>query len=89
MSTTIRVATRGSILAVTQTRQVVRMLEERNPDFRFEIITLTTMGDKVTDRPLSQFRGAGVFVKELENALVHDQADIAVHSLKDVPIDRV
>ena len=55
----------------------------------FEITTLTTTGDRVTDRPLSQFRGMGVFVKELEKALLSGEADMAIHSLKDVPVEQV
>ena len=89
MSTLIRVVTRGSLLALTQTRQLIDKLAALNPDFTFEINTLTTTGDRVTDRPLSQFRGIGVFVKELERALIDNEADIAVHSLKDVPVEQV
>jgi hydroxymethylbilane synthase len=85
----LRVVTRGSLLALTQTRQTVKLLEEAHPGFTFEIITLTTTGDRVTDKPLSKFRGIGVFVKELEKALIDGSADIAVHSLKDVPVERV
>jgi hydroxymethylbilane synthase len=85
----LRVVTRGSALALTQSTQLVRLLEEKNPGVLFKIITLTTTGDRVTDRPLSQFRGMGVFVKELEKALLANEADIAIHSLKDVPVERV
>jgi hydroxymethylbilane synthase len=89
MKPVIRVATRGSVLALTQSTQLVRLLERSNPGFSFEIVTLTTTADRVTDRPLSQFRGMGVFVKELEKALLDGQADLAIHSLKDVPVERV
>jgi hydroxymethylbilane synthase len=58
----IRVVTRGSALAVAQTTQLVDILKKQNPDVAFTIHTLTTTGDRVTDRPLSQFRGIGVFV---------------------------
>jgi hydroxymethylbilane synthase len=85
----VRVVTRGSALALTQTTQLVEILRKLNPDCVFTIITLTTAGDKITDRPLSQFRGIGVFVKELEKALSAGEADMAVHSLKDVPVERV
>jgi hydroxymethylbilane synthase len=85
----VRVVTRGSSLALTQTTQLVEILKKLNPECEFEILTLTTTGDKVTDRPLSQFRGIGVFVKELEKALSAGEADLAVHSLKDVPVERV
>jgi hydroxymethylbilane synthase len=84
-----RVVTRASLLALTQTKQTVLQLERANPGCTFEITTITTTGDRVTDTPLSKFRGIGVFVKELEKALIDDQADIAVHSLKDVPVERV
>jgi hydroxymethylbilane synthase len=89
MNDTIRVVTRGSALALTQCKQLVAKLREKNPCVVFIVITLTTTGDRVTDRPLSQFRGMGVFVKELERALIANEADIAVHSLKDVPVERV
>jgi hydroxymethylbilane synthase len=85
----VRVVTRGSSLALAQTTQLVDILKKLNPQTRFEIITLATTGDKVVDRPLSQFRGIGVFVKELERALAAGEADLAVHSLKDVPVERV
>jgi len=84
----IRVVTRGSALALTQTTHLVEILKTHNPECVFKIITKTTTGDKVTDRPLSQFRGIGVFVKELEKALAAGEADLAVHSLKDVPVER-
>jgi hydroxymethylbilane synthase len=86
MTSKVRVATRGSALALAQTRQLVEMLRQNNPDCIFEINTVATTGDRITDRPLSQFRGIGVFVKELEKALLANEADMAVHSLKDVPV---
>ncbi|MDD5675850.1 MAG: hydroxymethylbilane synthase [Chitinivibrionales bacterium] len=89
MAATIRVVTRGSALALTQTKQLVETLKERNPACAFEIVTLTTTGDRVTDQPLSQFRGMGVFVKELQKALLNNEADLAVHSLKDIPVEQV
>jgi hydroxymethylbilane synthase len=87
VSRTIRVVTRGSALALAQTSQLVRLLEEANEGMRFEMVTISTTGDRVTDRPLSQFRGMGVFVKELRKAILSDDADIAIHSLKDVPVE--
>ena len=89
MAPVLRVVTRGSALAFTQTSHLAAMLQERNPGLTFEIITLATTGDRITDRPLSQFRGKGVFVNELEKALLAGDADLAVHSLKDVPVQRV
>ncbi|MGD9200513.1 MAG: hydroxymethylbilane synthase [Chitinispirillia bacterium] len=88
MKRQIRVATRGSLLALSQTRQLVEILKHRNPSVTFEIVSLKTTGDRVTDRPLTNFRGIGVFVKELQNALLENRADIAVHSLKDVPTEQ-
>ena len=79
------VATRPSLLAYTQTLQTVELLKERNPDCEFEILKISTHGDTVTDKPLTTFGGTGVFVKELENAILEGKADFAVHSLKDVP----
>ncbi len=78
-------ATRPSLLAYTQTQQTVALLQERHPEIEFEIVKISTHGDKVADKPLTQFGGTGVFVKELENALMDGRADFAVHSLKDVP----
>jgi hydroxymethylbilane synthase len=79
------VATRPSLLAYTQTEQTVNLLREKNPDVEFEIVKFSTQGDKVTDKPLTEFGGTGVFVKELENAIMQGKADFAIHSLKDVP----
>ncbi|MEI8087281.1 MAG: hydroxymethylbilane synthase, partial [Paludibacter sp.] len=79
------VATRPSLLAFTQTQQTVALLQEKNPDCEFEIIKISTHGDAVTDKPLTEFGGTGVFVKELENAILQGKADFAIHSLKDVP----
>jgi len=79
------VATRPSLLAYTQTQQTVQLLKDKNPDFEFEIVKISTHGDAVTDKPLTAFGGTGVFVKELENAILEGKADFAIHSLKDVP----
>lgn len=79
------VATRPSLLAFTQTQQTVEMLKAKNPDIEFEILKITTHGDTVTDKPLTAFGGTGVFVKELEHAIMDGRADFAIHSLKDVP----
>lgn len=86
--TTIRVATRPSLLATTQTSQTVALLKAKNPEINFEIITFSTHGDRVTDKPLVEFGGTGLFVKELEQALIEGKADIAVHSLKDMPSEQ-
>jgi hydroxymethylbilane synthase len=81
-------ATRQSLLAMTQSKQALAFLEKANPGISFEISPFTSMGDRVTDKPLSQFGGQGVFVKELESALQAGGADIAIHSLKDVPSEQ-
>ena len=79
------VATRPSLLAYTQTQQTVELLKAQHPDCEFEIVKISTHGDAVTDKPLTAFGGTGVFVKELENAIMEGRADFAIHSLKDVP----
>lgn len=84
----VRVATRGSGLALVQTKQIVSLLQKINCDTDYEIVTFTTIGDRIRNRPLASFRGMGVFVKELQSALLSYEADIAVHSLKDIPVDR-
>ncbi|HEY8346037.1 MAG TPA: hydroxymethylbilane synthase [Symbiobacteriaceae bacterium] len=85
--TVVRVATRGSQLALTQTRWVVDRLREVCPDVAFDIVTFKTTGDKVLNVALSQIGGKGLFTKELEEALLDGRADIAVHSLKDMPTE--
>ncbi|MFT5748853.1 MAG: hydroxymethylbilane synthase [Ancylomarina sp.] len=79
------VATRPSLLAYTQTMQTVELLQKANPDIEFEVKKFSTQGDRVLNRALTEFGTTGVFVKELEHALLEGEADIAVHSLKDVP----
>jgi hydroxymethylbilane synthase len=83
----IRIATRESRLAMTQTEHVAATLRARHPRLAVEIVGMTTKGDRVLDRPLAEVGGKGLFVKELEVALDEDRADIAVHSLKDVPME--
>lgn len=83
----IRVATRGSLLALTQTGWVVDRLREANPGFDFEKEVFKTVGDKVLDKSLSQIGGKGLFTKELEEALLDGRVDLAVHSLKDMPTE--
>lgn len=85
MSLTIRVATRKSALALTQTRWVIARYREARGDVRFDEVPLVTEGDRVQDRPLYEVGGKGLFVKEIERALLAREADIAVHSMKDLP----
>src|SRR5213593_1515805 len=82
----IRIATRESPLALRQTEMVGARLRERYPGIEIEIVGMTTQGDRVLDRPLAQVGGKGLFVKELEVALANGRADLAVHSMKDVPM---
>jgi len=81
----IRIATRGSKLALWQAKFIAQKLEEKHPGLQTELIVIKTKGDKILDVPLAQVGGKGLFVKEIEEALLADQADIAVHSMKDVP----
>lgn len=83
----IRIATRESRLAMRQTEMVAATLTERHPGLAVEIVGMTTRGDRVLDRPLAEVGGKGLFVKELEVALAEGRADIAVHSMKDVPME--
>jgi len=84
----IRIGTRGSRLALVQAETVRGMLEAHHADFRdsdaIEMIVIKTTGDRVTDRPLAEVGGKGLFAKELDAALIANEIDIAVHSLKDV-----
>ena len=81
----LRLGTRASALALTQSRMIARMLEKSCRGLRVELVEISTTGDRVHDKALKSFGGAGVFVKELEMALLEKRIDIAVHSLKDVP----
>jgi hydroxymethylbilane synthase len=82
---TIRIATRESALALWQANHVKDLLESAHHDLTCEIVGMTTEGDRNKVSPLSQMGGKGVFVKELEVALLEGRVDIAVHSMKDVP----
>lgn len=81
----LKLATRQSQLALWQANFVKDQLESRVPGCRVELIPLLTEGDKITDRPLAEFGGKGLFIKRLEQALLKKEADFAVHSMKDVP----
>ncbi|HUL95490.1 MAG TPA: hydroxymethylbilane synthase [Usitatibacter sp.] len=82
----IRLATRESRLALRQTEMVAETLRKQHPGLAVELVGMTTRGDQVLDRPLAQVGGKGLFVKELEAALDDGRADLAVHSMKDVPM---
>lgn len=84
---TLNIATRQSPLALWQARHIQTRLQALYPQLSINLVTMVTKGDKILDTPLAKIGGKGLFVKELEQALYEKQADIAVHSLKDVPMD--
>ncbi|RON56442.1 hydroxymethylbilane synthase [Pseudomonas frederiksbergensis] len=83
----IRIATRKSALALWQAEYVKSRLEQAHPGLLVTLVPMVSRGDKLLDSPLSKIGGKGLFVKELETALLENEADIAVHSMKDVPMD--
>ena len=83
----IRIATRKSALALWQAEYVKARLEQAHPGILVTLVPMVSRGDKLLDSPLSKIGGKGLFVKELETALLDNEADIAVHSMKDVPMD--
>ena len=83
----LRIATRKSALALWQAEHVAARLRARNADIAIELVPMTTRGDDIVDRPLASLGGKGLFLKELETAMLEDRADIAVHSFKDVPME--
>ena len=86
-SAKLRIATRASPLALWQADHVRKLLLQAAPSLQIELLELTTRGDQILDRTLSKVGGKGLFVKELEVALLEGRADLAVHSLKDVPME--
>ncbi|MGW8228648.1 MAG: hydroxymethylbilane synthase [Gammaproteobacteria bacterium] len=87
MTETLRIATRKSQLALWQAEYVRDVLLQYHPDLNVELVKMTTQGDKILDTPLAKVGGKGLFVKELEAGLLSGDADIAVHSMKDVPVE--
>jgi hydroxymethylbilane synthase len=85
----ITVATRKSELALWQANHVAQLLRDQHRCLEVELQPMVTQGDIILDRPLAQIGGKGLFLKELERALIREQADIAVHSMKDVPVEEV
>lgn len=83
----LRIATRKSALALWQAEHVRQGLQLHHPGLQVDLLTMTTRGDQILDSPLAKVGGKGLFVKELEQALLDGRADIAVHSMKDVPVD--
>ena len=86
-SAPIRIATRQSRLALWQAQHVATRLREAHPELSVELVPMTTQGDRILDRSLAQVGGKALFIKELEIAIAEGRADIAVHSMKDVPSD--
>ncbi|MDT0627963.1 hydroxymethylbilane synthase [Alteromonas sp. W364] len=83
---TIRIATRKSDLAMWQAKYVQAKLLEHHPHVNVELLPMSTQGDRILDTPLAKIGGKGLFIKELEIAMQNGEADIAVHSMKDVPV---
>ncbi|MEO9281829.1 hydroxymethylbilane synthase [Acinetobacter sp. WA-87] len=83
---TLKIATRQSPLALWQAEHIRARLQELHPDLTVELVKFVTQGDKILDTPLAKIGGKGLFVKELETALLDGRADLAVHSMKDVPM---
>ena len=85
MNSTIRIATRESRLALWQAEHVAALLCRHHPGLTVELVPMSTRGDQILDTTLAKIGGKGLFIKELENAMLDGRADIAVHSMKDVP----
>ena len=87
MTQTVRIATRKSKLALWQAEHIQQRLEELHPGLTVELVPMSTKGDVILDTPLAKIGGKGLFVKELEVAMLEGRADIAVHSMKDLPVE--
>ncbi|MCW8924776.1 MAG: hydroxymethylbilane synthase, partial [Xanthomonadales bacterium] len=87
MNNTLRIATRKSALALWQACHVRDLLRVAHPGIEIELVKIVTRGDRILDRPLAEIGGKGLFLKELERAMLDGEADLAVHSMKDVPAD--
>ncbi len=87
VNTPLRIATRKSKLALWQAEHVAALLRDAHPGIDIELVPLTTKGDSIQDRSLAAIGGKGLFIKELEVAMQEQRADLAVHSMKDVPAD--
>lgn len=89
MKEKITIATRKSELALWQANHVAGLLRDLYPEKTVELLPMVTRGDIILDQPLARIGGKGLFLKELEKALLNEEADIAVHSMKDVPVEEV
>lgn len=87
MGRVIRAGSRDSALAVAQSMILLNEMKLKNPDIKFELVTMKTTGDKILDRNLYDIGGKGLFVKELDRALLDGRVDIVIHSLKDLPLE--
>lgn len=85
MEKVIKIGTRGSKLALTQTNMFAAEIKKHHPDVKIEIVEIVTTGDRIQDRPLSEAGGKGLFTKEIEEFLLDGKIDCAVHSMKDMP----
>ena len=84
----IRIGSRDSQLAIKQTEIIMEGIQKNHPELELELITMKTTGDKILDRRLDQIGGKGLFVKELDQALLDGKIDLSVHSLKDLPMEK-
>jgi len=87
MKKIVRVGSRDSILAIRQTKLALEGVQKVHPEIEFEFVTMKTSGDMILDRSIDQIGGKGLFVKELDKALMDGSVDITVHSLKDMPME--
>lgn len=83
----LRIGTRGSRLALAQSEYIKKRIMQEHPDIRIELVKIKTKGDRILNSPLSMIGGKGLFVKEIEEALLKKDVDLAVHSIKDVPAE--
>ncbi|MDA2918183.1 hydroxymethylbilane synthase [Desulfobacterota bacterium AH_259_B03_O07] len=86
MRQVLRIGSRGSKLALWQAEHIKSLIATKFPDIEIQLIPIKTTGDRLLDSPLSEIGGKGVFIKEIEDALLRDRIDIAVHSMKDLPV---
>jgi hydroxymethylbilane synthase len=87
MQKLVKIGTRASLLAMAQSTNIKNLIEKQYPDVTVELVKIVTKGDKILDVPLAMVGGKGLFVKELEDAMLQNEVDLAVHSMKDVPAE--